>query len=51
MTLKQTVEAIKGHEVTELEAQQYASDQFGVLITYVIKNHLTIIYKSNEVPF
>ena len=51
MTLKQTVEAIKGRKVTELEAQTYASEQFGALITYIIENHLRITYKINETPF
>jgi len=35
MTLKQTVSEIKGYEVTEGQARLFASEQYGVLATYI----------------
>jgi hypothetical protein len=38
MNLKQTVSEILQKEVTEAEAQKFASQQFGVLCAYIRKN-------------
>ena len=38
MTLKETVSKILKKEVTETEAQKFASQQFGLLCAYIRKN-------------
>lgn len=45
MNLVNLVSEIKGREVTEDEAKQFALDQFGMMMTYIIEKKLTINYK------
>lgn len=45
MNLLNVVSEIKGKQVTEDEAKQFALDQFGMLMQYIIEKKLSINYK------
>ncbi len=48
MTLTQTVSEIKKRVVTEEEAKQFALDQFGLLMAYMIDKHYKIVYTDEK---